>query len=508
MEGFYRTHLFAECHKCGRGGLICQDDYASLKSGYWWQWRNDSYKHRYEDFIKTLLTSSPALDDVSVQYPYAIPTPYMCQVEESCKGGLDSPCGDGYEGPLCAVCSSRYYKEFQSCTKCPSRTWIAGQLSIIASILLVIFIFLAWKSKTNSKSVREFNVMDTFLSKVKIIIGFYQVTHGLLEVFSYIKWPDSLKDVAKYSAILQINVLQIVPIHCLFPEFHVNAFGHLFLLLAINFTVIGGAGVIYGVRKVTILRNKSMDVEEKSTKLSQTKELVYRNVFFFLYVTYLSTFSKTASVLPFACRRLCRDKDEEVCNEFLKEDYSIQCQGSAYNHLLIVAYISTAYILALPTVSFIVLWRHRRATLSTSDGDIGSGGEVVAGLRFLFENYKPHSWYWELVEMSRKVIITSGLILVGQESRSFIGLAWIIAGMYGMVFAWFKPLQDTFENRLMSTSLAVTVVNLGIGAVSRIPAENISDAVDRHTDAVAMKILILGANTLVIGLLVGKIIYL
>ena len=56
----------------------------------------------------------------------------------------------------------------------------------------------------------------------------------------------------------------------------------------------------------------------------------------------------------------------------------------------------------------------------------------------------------------------------------------------------------------MTTSIAVTVVNLGIGAVSKIPAENISDAVDKDVDALTMKILILGVNTLVIGLLVGK----
>ena len=76
--------------------------------------------------------------------------------------------------------------------------------------------------------------------------------------------------------------------------------------------------------------------------------------------------------------------------------------------------------------------------------------------------------------MSRKFILTSGLILVSQESRSFIGLAWVIAGMYAVLFCWIKPVQDPFENKLMSTSLAVTIVNLGIGAVSRIPAENVS----------------------------------
>ena len=130
--------------------------------------------------------------------------------------------------------------------------------------------------------------------------------------------------------------------------------------------------------------------------------------------------------------------------------------------------------------------------------------EMIAGLRFLFENYKGRSWYWELVEMCRKIILTSGLILVGQESRSYIGLAWVIAGMYGMAFAFISSIQDEVENRLMVISLSVTVVNLGIGAVSRIPAENISGSVDSYTDTALFKALVLVSNTAVIGLLVGK----
>ncbi|KAL9967809.1 hypothetical protein ACROYT_G026105 [Oculina patagonica] len=106
--------------------------------------------------------------------------------------------------------------------------------------------------------------------------------------------------------------------------------------------------------------------------------------------------------------------------------------------------------------------------------------------------------------MSRKVILTSGLILVGQESRSYIGLAWVIAGMYGMLFSWIEPIQTLTENRLMATSLAVTVVNLGIGAVSRIPAENLPASNDTYTDAVLFKILVFGANLSVIGLLVAQ----
>ena len=500
--------MFGKCHKCGQDGLECQDDYASLKSGYWWQWRNNTSKERYKAFIANLLTSSPDLDASSVRYPYPIPGPYKCPIEHACNGGLDSTCGSGYGGPLCDVCSSGYYKQLNTCIHCPSKKWIVGQLLIIAASVFIIIAVAIWRNKSKAKTASgKRHLIDMFFSKLKIVIGFYQVTYGLLQVFSFVKWPGSLEVIGKYSGILQMNILQIAPVHCLFTGLHVDAFGNLFVMMGLNTVVIGISGVAYGVRKFFILRNRSLEDEEKSQALSRTKELMYRNLFFILYVTYLNTCSKTASVLPLACRKLCRDEADGVCNKYLKADYSIQCQGSKYDHFLIFAYISTTYVIALPVASFIVLWRQRRVVLAASDANIPqeSSREMITGLRFLFENYQSRSWYWELVEMSRKVILTSGLILVGQESRSYIGLTWVIAGMYGVVFSWMRPIQDVFENRLMTTSLAVTVVNLGIGAVSRIPTENLPGLINSYADALFLKILVLVANTSVITLVLGRL---
>ena len=507
LNGFHRTHMFKKCHKCERG-LECRDDYATLIPGYWWKWRNESYKDRYIEFLRNLLASPPALDATSVQYPHPMPKPYKCPIEGSCKGGLDSPCSSGYEGPLCGVCSSGYYRQLQICEPCPSKKWIVGQLSIITAVVLIFFVGLAWNSVRKTKTARARPFIDMLLSKLKIVIGFYQVTYGLLQTFSYIKWPESLEVIGKYSGIFQMDLLQIAPIQCLFPGLHVDAFGNLFATMAINAAVIGLCSLAYVVRKVHIIRNQTLTSEERSTKFSETKEFVYRNAFFFLYIMYLGTCSKTASVLPTVCRKLCRHDKDESCISYLKTDYSIQCHVSMYNHLLVVAFISTAYVLALPVASFIALWRQRRVLLTARDIRIpqgaGGGTETISGLRFLFENYSPRTWYWELVEMSRKVILTSGLILVGQESRSYIGLAWVMAGMYGVLFSWMRPIGDLTENRLMTVSLAVTVVNLGVGAVSRIPAENIPSSTDPYLDTVIFKGLIIGANTLVIALPVGK----
>ncbi|RMX37285.1 hypothetical protein pdam_00022621 [Pocillopora damicornis] len=115
LKDHYRTHLLEGCHECGKNGLVCQGEYASLKPGYWWQWCNHSYKSRHQEFIENLIAAIPALDENSVKYPYPLPTPYMCQVPDSCEGGMDSPCADGYEGPVCAICSLDYYKQSHTC---------------------------------------------------------------------------------------------------------------------------------------------------------------------------------------------------------------------------------------------------------------------------------------------------------------------------------------------------------------------------------------------------------
>ena len=123
-------------------------------------------------------------------------------------------------------------------------------------------------------------MIDKFFSKLKIVIGFYQVTAGVLQAFSFIEWPDSLEVIAEYSELLQLNVLQMVPLECLIKGFRVNAFGNMFTMMAVNSLIICVSGVAYGVRKVVIARNESLKEEEKSSKLSE-RARVQKFVFFF-----------------------------------------------------------------------------------------------------------------------------------------------------------------------------------------------------------------------------------
>ena len=73
-----------------------------------------------------------------------------------------------------------------------------------------------------------------------------------------------------------------------------------------------------------------------------------------------------------------------------------------------------------------------------------------------------------------------------------------------MYFGLKNPMSDPFENKLMLSSLAVTFANLAIGAVSSIPDESFPSSVDPIMDTLLFNGLIYVANSLLIGLLLGK----
>lgn len=129
--------------------------------------------------------------------------------------------------------------------------------------------------------------------------------------------------------------------------------------------------------------------------------------------------------------------------------------------------------------------------------------ELISGMSFLYENYKDDAWYWELVEVVRKLILTCGIILIGRESRAYVGLASICSGLFAIVYAFRKPIRDEFEDKLQLTSLLVIFLNLGIGVILKIPKESVPSDVDQYVDSLLVNILVVGANVLVIVLVVG-----
>ena len=507
-------NLFWGCTPCELG-LTCLDDFANLTVGFWWKWEHKGHLEVYRNFIKKVKNFSFTPDlhnanDSGIEYPYTLPQPFKCPMADVCKGGLNSSCEAGYEGPLCAVCRYGYYKKLNKCTLCPTKGWMIGQSAVIGALVILLVILVVWRSKKKCKKDAERSLLDEVLGRIKVVIGFYQVTFGIMEAFSYIKWPESLYLIGQFSQIMQMNILQIAPPRCILPGLGVDALGSLLATMGLNTAAVIIALAGLALASWTSTRHMSNE-EEKMKKKERIKEVVKKSLFFFLYVTYLNTYLKTAQVLPLTCQKICVDEKKESCEEYLKADYSIDCKGRRYNQLVIVGYCSLVYVIFLPAAAFIAIWKRQRAARDAKDkptddtNDFKGQGTMQTGLRFLYENYTSRCWYWELVEICRKVFMTSGWIVFYGESRVYLGVTLVSSGCYGIYFALKRPISNPFENKLMLSSLAVTFVNLAIGAVSTIPSEGFRTSVDPIMDYLLFNIIVFVANSLVIGLLVGKL---
>ena len=130
--------------------------------------------------------------------------------------------------------------------------------------------------------------------------------------------------------------------------------------------------------------------------------------------------------------------------------------------------------------------------------------EIATAMSFIYENYSQNCWFWEIVELVRKLLLTSVLVLIGTQSRSYLGSAAVCSGLYAILYALYKPIPDTFEYWLQMASLTVTFVNLMIGLMLKIPDGNITTVANKNLDDVITIVLLLFANFLVTAIVIGE----
>ena len=111
---------------------------------------------------------------------------------------------------------------------------MVGQLAIIGALVMLFVILVVWGSKKESKKDAGRPFLDKVLGNIKVVIGFYQVLFGIMEAFSYIKWPGSLSVVGEYSEIIQMNIVQIAPLHCILSGFKFDAFTSLIAVMGLS----------------------------------------------------------------------------------------------------------------------------------------------------------------------------------------------------------------------------------------------------------------------------------
>ncbi|KAJ7360247.1 hypothetical protein OS493_016876 [Desmophyllum pertusum] len=494
LHNFYRLYRFGPCTACPDYGINCENDAGILAPNYFWKWSNKTMEY-YTNFVDNIHKFGPEYNKSFSIFQGPLPQPLKCPYPGSCKGGISSACNKGYQGTLCATCSYNHYLRFNSCLQCPSM--FLTIISCILVILVFVFLFLMvlWGDSTRTENDNTRTVADVIMSCSKIVIGFYQVVAGIFSALVRVQWPVILISMGKYLKFAEGNILQFAPLSCIDHVLRLDPFLQFVLAIGINILIVSLILLYLFLKKRYIMNRMDILPSQKLDKISSLKKSCYRNIFLFLLLSYPMTSKKIIHILPLpgVCVDMCFNKNGSECISLLKADYSIHCFTARHNVFWHIAAAFALYPVAFPLLLLIPIYKYRK---SNPDKE-----EIAFGIRVFFENYKPKYWFWEIVEMYRKLVLISVILLVGSESRSQIGFAVITASVSGIAYTIFRPIKSKFEDRLQTFVIWIIFFNVCLGAiysqpdVSRNPGKN---------DSIFVNVLFVVLNSAVLLLAVGN----
>ena len=153
---------------------------------------------------------------------------------------------------------------------------------------------------------------------------------GVFSSFSNVEWPTAVVWIGKYLRYIELNLVEVAPLGCIYEKFTMNALHEFIIALSVNILVILMI-VVYLLIRVSCIRcSKTLSCREVAEKVREVKKSCYRNICLFLFATYPITSSKIIQILPANCQRLCFDVKNEHCTLLLRTDYSVTCNTDTH----------------------------------------------------------------------------------------------------------------------------------------------------------------------------------
>merc|ERR1711871_14109 len=125
-----------------------------------------------------------------------------------------------------------------------------------------------------------------------------------------------------------------------------------------------------------------------------------------------------------------------------KAQMSIGCDSAMYAAFQpYVVVMIVVYPIGIPLTYLWLLWRHRKNLKQRES--VRDTDESIQGISFLWSQYTPKAWWFEMVEMPRKLILTSVLMVMVSSDivQTVIGL--FVCMLYWVLCAHVKPFSSS-----------------------------------------------------------------
>ena len=140
------------------------------------------------------------------------------------------------------------------------------------------------------------------------------------------------------------------------------------------------------------------------------------------------------SFLALRCRRI-------LDTDYLADDLSQECWVGDHGDWGVALAISAIviYAIGVPLFTWFSLYRVKAAMFDKKHPDYI---RVHSRYGNLFQQYEPKFWYWEVIEMIRKLLLTGGLVLAADGTSAQFLIAQVISLLYLVLVIRYVPYEN------------------------------------------------------------------
>lgn len=314
---------------------------------------------------------------------------------------------------------------------------------------------------------------ETF-GQIKLLVSFLQILSSMPVAFDSVPWPENFKMfalsldwinldflsilVSPNTCGLSLSALDRLAVHSLVPPMLIVA------------CLSGYYGAILSM--FVCLGNSTGSTQRKAALKRKRKiwwEATAKMLILIVLLLYPGLANRSFSMLR--CKRM--EWADLGGKEVLSSDYNLFCyEGQHLERIWVAVACLVVYVVGIPVTVFCVLWRNRNDLWDASSKKHESVKFELGGL---YEQYEPRYWWFELVMITNKMMMTGGLSVV--ESGSPLQLVFALLTMQSLLLitlklAPFENYMDDTVAMLSSMSLSLTTL-FGLALImDRTPPNN------------------------------------
>ena len=162
---------------------------------------------------------------------------------------------------------------------------------------------------------------------------------------------------------------------------------------------------------------------------------------------------------------------------------------------LFMAVCGVVYVIGIPLFCVFILWKNRKLITDSELANSQKGESFRDTYGSLFTSYDVNNWYFESVEMIKKMTLAGGLVLVAPGSSVQILVGILVAFAYLIIVLQSQPYDDPNDNKLQAFATVQIVLTLLAGVMMKTDVTGVYEE-----GLMGILLIVLNGSVILIGL--------